>query len=163
MLKNNILQQVKEAESRLRHKLLPPNAWMRGHNFDILASCPKDELHQWFIGLYGEHIIPAIVYRYTTALQRPDLIRKDKQGEAHPLISNEALARIFRRLADRLQGVVTDTSMMTITPDFAAHFLEVYIKKTDGAKFTSDRIRFLMLSLPLAVRDLIAPEVNFPT
>jgi len=140
-----------------------PNAWMRVHNFDVLTSCPKDELHQWFIGLYGEHIIPAIVYRYTTALQRPDLIRKDKQGEAHPLISNEALARIFRRLADRLQGVVTDTSMMTITPDFAAHFLEVYIKKTDGAKFTGDRIRFLMLSLPLAVRDLIAPEVNFPT
>lgn len=163
MLKNNILQQVKEAESRLRHKLLPPNAWMRVHNFDVLTSCPKDELHQWFIGLYGEHIIPAIVYRYTTALQRPDLIRKDKQGEAHPLISNEALARIFRRLADRLQGVVTDTSMMTITPDFAAHFLEIYIKKTDGAKFTGDRIRFLMLSLPLAVRDLIAPEVNFPT
>ena len=65
--------------------------------------------------------------------------------------------------SDRLQGVVTDTSMMTITPEFAAHFLEVYIKKTDGAKFTGDRIRFLMLSLPLAVHDLIAPEVDFPT
>jgi hypothetical protein len=140
---------------------------MRVHNFDVLTSCPKDELHQWFTGLYGEHIIPAIVHRYTTALQRPDLIRKDKHGASHPLISNEALARVFRRLADRLQGVVTDTSMMTITreftPEFAAHFLEVYIKKTDGAKFTGDRIRFLMLSLPLAVRDLIAPEVDFPT
>ncbi len=62
-----------------------------------------------------------------------------------------------------MQGVVTDTSMMTITPEFAAHFLEVYIKTTDGAKFTGDRIRFLMLSLQLAVRDLIAPEVDFRT
>ena len=110
-----------------------------------------------------EHIIPAIIHRYTTALQRPDLIKLDKHGEAHPIISNEAVARVFRRLADRLQAVITDTSMMTITPEFSAHFLEAYIKKTEGAKFTGDRIRFLMLSLPLAVRNLIAPEVDFPT
>ena len=44
-------------------------------------------------------------------------------------MSNEAVARVFKRLADRLQEVVTDTSMMTITPEFSAHFLEVYIKK----------------------------------
>ena len=71
------------------------------------------------------------------------------------------LARVFKRLADRLQGVVSDTSTITITPEYAAHFLEVYVtgKKIDGAKFTGDRIRFLMLALPLAVRDLIAPEV----
>ena len=28
----------------------------------------------------------------------------------HPLVSNEAVARVFKRLADRLQGVVSDTS-----------------------------------------------------
>ena len=76
---------------------------------------------------------------------------------SHPLLSNKAVARVFKRLADRLQGVVSDTSTITITPEYAAHFLEVYVKKTDGAKFTGDRIRFLMLALPLAVRDLIAP------
>ena len=27
-----------------------------------------------------------------------------------------------------------DTSTITITPEYAAHFLEVYAKKTDGAK-----------------------------
>ena len=52
--------QVKDAEQRLRHKLFPPNAWMKVADFRVLTSCPKDELHQWFIGLYGEHIIPAI-------------------------------------------------------------------------------------------------------
>ena len=154
-----VCPQVHKMESELRHKLFPPNAWMKVLHFNFLTSCPKDELHQWFIGLYGEHIIPAIVHRYTKVLQRPDLVTVDKDGNSHPLLSNEAVARVFKRLADRLQGVVSDTSTITITPEYAAHFLEVYAEKTDGAKFTGDRIRFLMLALPLAVRDLIAPEV----
>ncbi len=86
-----------------------------GHRLQCLTSCPKDELHQWFIGLYVEHIIPAIVYRYTQFLLRPDLITLDKNGNSHPLMSNESVARVFKRLADRLQGVVSDTSMLTIT------------------------------------------------
>ena len=150
---------VSKMESELRHKLFPPNAWIKVLHFNVLTSCPKDELHQWFIRLFGEHIIPAIVYRYTKVLQRPDLVNVDKDGNSHPLLSNEAVARVFKRLADRLQGVVSDTSTITITPEYTAHFLEVYVKKTDGAKFTGDRIRFLMLALPLAVRDLIGPEV----
>ncbi len=153
--------QVKDAEHRLRHKLFPPNAWMKLTDFNVLTSCPKDELHQWFLGLYGEHIILAIVHRYTQVLQRPDLIWHDRNGVAHPIMSNEAVARVFRRLADRLQGVVADTSMMTISPEYAAHFLEVYVKKTENAKFTGDRVRFLMLTLPFLVRDLIAPEVTW--
>ena len=151
--------QVQKTEAELIHKLFPPNSWMKVLHFNVLTSCPKDELHQWFLGLYGEHIIPAIVYRYTKVLQRPDLVTVDKDGNSHPLQSNESVARVFKRLADRLQCVVSDTSTVTITPEYAAHFLEVYVKKSDGAKFTGDRIRFLMLSLPLAVRDLIAPEV----
>ena len=91
--------QVKEAEQRLLHKLFPPNAWMKVADFHVLTSCPKDKLHQWFIGLYGEHIIPAIVHRYTTVLQRPNLIYFDKNKVKHQIISNEAVARVFRRLA----------------------------------------------------------------
>ena len=87
----------------MRHKLFPPNAWMKVADFRVLTSCPKDELHQWFIGLYGEQIIPAIVHRYTTVLQRPDLIYFDKNKVKHQIISNEAVARVFRLLADRLQ------------------------------------------------------------
>ena len=146
----------------MRHKLFPSNAWMKVADLRVLTSCPKDELHQWFIGLYGEHIISAIVHRYTTVLQRPDLIHFDKNKVKHPIISNEAVARVFRRLADRLQGVVaaSDTSTVTISTDYAAHFLEVYVKKTDNAQFTGDRIRFLMLNLPFLVLDLIKPEVS---
>ncbi len=137
----------------MRHKLFPPNAWMKLTDFNVLTSCPKDELHQWFLRLYGEHIIPAIVHRYTQVLQRPDLIWHDRNGVAHPIMSNVSVARVFRRLADRLQGVVADTSMI-------AHFLEVYVKKTPNAKFTGDRVRFLMLTLPFLVKDLIAPEMT---
>ena len=109
--------QVHKMEADLRHKLFPPNAWMKVLHFNVLTSCPKDELHQWFIRLFGEHIIPAIVHRYTKVLQRPDLVNVDKDGNSHPLLSNEAVARVFKRLADRLQGVtvVSDTSTITIT------------------------------------------------
>jgi hypothetical protein len=40
---------------------------MKVLHFNVLTSCPKDELHQWFIGLYCEHIIPAI---YTVTHKR---------------------------------------------------------------------------------------------
>ncbi len=105
-------------ECELRHKLFPPNSGIKVLHFNVLTSCPKDELHQWFIGLYGEHTIPAIVRRYTKVLQRPDLITVDRDGNSHPLLSNEAVARVFKRLADRLQGVVSDTTTKTITPEY---------------------------------------------
>ena len=113
-----VCPQVHKMESELRHKLFPPNAWMKVLHFNVLTSCPKDELHQWFIGLFSEHIIPTIVHRYTKVLQRPDLVTVDKDGNSHPLLSNEAVARVFKRLADRLQGVVSDTSTITITPEY---------------------------------------------
>jgi hypothetical protein len=100
-----VYNKVHKMEADLRHKLFPPNAWMKVLHFNVLTSCPKDELHQWFIGLFGEHIIPAIVHRYTKVLQRPDLVNVDKDGNSHPLLSNEAVVRVFKRLADRLQGV----------------------------------------------------------
>ncbi len=47
----------------------------------------------------------------------------DKNSDKQPLVSNEAVARVFKRLADRLQGVVPDTSTVTIPPEYDAHFL----------------------------------------
>jgi hypothetical protein len=99
------------------------------------------------------------VHRYTQVLQRPDLFTLDRNGDKHALVFNDAVARVFKHLADRLLGVVSDKSTLTIAPEYAAHFLEVYVEKTDEAEFTGDRFRFLMMTLPLAVRDLIALEV----
>ncbi len=68
--------QVKDAEHPLRHKMFPSNAWMKLTDFNVLTSCPKDDLglHPWFLVLYCEHIIPTMVHGYTLVLQRPDLI-----------------------------------------------------------------------------------------
>jgi len=38
-----------ETEKRLKHKLLPRNAWRLIEYFELFMSCPKDELHQWFV------------------------------------------------------------------------------------------------------------------
>jgi hypothetical protein len=89
---------------------------MKVLDFNVSTSCPKDELHEWFIGIYGEHIIPAVVHRYTQVLQRPDLITVDKihkNGNSHPLLCNEAVALVFKRLADSLLGVVLDTCVIS--------------------------------------------------
>ena len=39
---------AKAAEKRIRHRLLPRNAWMLVPYFELFMSCPKDELHQWY-------------------------------------------------------------------------------------------------------------------
>ena len=57
--------------------------------------------------------------------------------------------------------VVADTSMVTISPQYATHFYNMYINGTENAKLTGDRMKILMLSLPFMVQDLIAPEVTW--
>jgi hypothetical protein len=49
--------------------------------------------------------------------------------------------------------------MLTLTPEYAAHFHDIYVKKKENATYTGDRMKMLMLTLPFMVRDLIAPEV----
>jgi hypothetical protein len=51
-----VCAQVQKMEAESTHKLFPPNAWMKVLHFNILTSCPKDELHQCFLRLYGEYI-----------------------------------------------------------------------------------------------------------
>ena len=50
--------------------------------------------------------------------------------------------------------------MVTISPQYATHFYEMYINGKENAKLTGDRMKILMLSLPFMVRDLIQPEVE---
>jgi hypothetical protein len=42
-----LVKDVKEVENRLRHKLLPVNAWKLIPCFELFMCSPKDELHQW--------------------------------------------------------------------------------------------------------------------
>jgi hypothetical protein len=110
-----------------------------------------------YLGLFGDHIVPAILYRYTQILRRPDLLT----SKGKPLVTKARLEIVWTRLADRLSTVVADTSMITISPEYAGHFYDmpVYINGKENAKLTGDRMKILMLTLPFMVRDLIAPEV----
>ena len=44
-----LVKDVKEVEKRLRHRLLPRNAWRLVPFFELFMSAPKDELHQWYV------------------------------------------------------------------------------------------------------------------
>jgi hypothetical protein len=68
---------------------------MKVLHFKVLTSCPKDELHQWFIGLYCEHIIPALVRRYTKVLQPPDLVTVDKDGNL-VIVDKNGIRKLYK-------------------------------------------------------------------
>ena len=109
-----------------------------------------------YLGLFGDHIVPAVLYRYTQVLRREDLV--DTKGK--PLVTVARLNAVWKRLADRFATVVTDTSMITLSPEYAAHFHDIYIDGKECAKMTGDHMKMLMLTLPFMVRDLITPEVR---
>ncbi len=99
--------------------------------------------------------MPAVLYRYTQVLRRPDLVN----SKGKPLLSEARLEAVWKRLSDRFTTVVADISMITLSPAYAAHFHDIYIDGKENAKMTGDRMKMLMLTLPFMVRDLIAPEV----
>ena len=103
--------------------------------------------------------MPAVLYRYTQVLRRSDLLN----SKGKPLVTTARLEAVWKRLADRLSTVVADTSMITMSTAYAAHFHDIYIDGKENAKMTGDRMKMLMLTLPFLVRDLIAPEVNVHT
>ena len=96
-----------------------------------------------------------MLHRYTQVLRRDDLIN----SKGKPLVTAARLEAVWKRLSDRFATVVADTSMITMSTDYAAHFHDIYIDGKEHAKMTGDRMKMLMLTLPFMVRDLIAPEV----
>ena len=109
------------------------------------------------LGLFGDHIVSAVLYRSTQVLRREDLVN----SKGKPLLTTARLEAVWKRLADRLATVVADTSMITLSPEYAAHFHDIYIDGKECAKMTGDRMKMLMLTLPFLVRDLIEPEVSY--
>ena len=100
--------------------------------------------------------MPAVLYRYTQVLRRPDLVN----SKGKPLVTNARLEAVWKRLSDRFATVVADTSMITLSTAYASHFHDIFIDGKENAKMTGDCMKMLMLTLPFMVRDLIAPEVH---
>jgi hypothetical protein len=123
--------------------------------FTLYVLCMYN-FHHRYLGLFGDHIVPAVLYRYTQELRRPDLIN----SKGKPLVTTARLEAVWKRLADRFATVVADTSIITLSTDYAAHFHDIYIDGKENAKMTGDHMKMLMPTIPFMVRDLIAPEVK---
>jgi hypothetical protein len=150
-------------ERLLKCKLRPRNAYFNATLLELLMACPREELHQFLIGLYGDYIIPATVFEIERVLRDPALITS-RPGAAVTtyVISNDRLAAVWARLRDRLASVDSSSSMVQVTQDYAAHFYDMYINKHEGKHLTGDRVHILLLTIPFVLRDLIAPEVCIP-
>jgi hypothetical protein len=140
---------------------LVPNAYHRAQNFNWLQAVPREELHQFLIGVYGDYVIPSTLYEYEKVLRRPDLVisRPDARIVKY-LVSNDMLVGVWARVRDRLSSPDSSASMLEVTVDYAAHFYDMYVEKHKGKHLTGERIRILLLTLPFLLRDLIAPEVT---
>jgi hypothetical protein len=157
-----MLYQVDKLVRLLKHKLRPENAYFKAQDFEVLLSAPKEELHQFLIGLYGDHLLPATMYEIEKVLRGPDSIKGfDKNKAPIYVVSKKRLKVVWKRLRDRLASVDSSTSTVEITNDYAAHFYDMFINKHDGKHMTGDRMKILLLNLPFLLRDLLAPEVIF--
>jgi hypothetical protein len=58
-----------------------------------------------YLGLFGDHIVPAVLYRYTQVLRREDLVNINGK----PLVTTARLEAVWKRLADRFATVMADT------------------------------------------------------
>jgi hypothetical protein len=135
--------------------LRPDNAFLKAKDLDLPAACPREELHQFLIGLYGEYIIPASLHSYTEILRAPALYKSPNR----PLVSDAKMRGVWARLRDRLSSLDSSSTMVEVTPAYATHFIDMYVDKHTGKHMTGDRVRILLLTLPFLLRGLIAPEV----
>ena len=80
--------------------------------------------------------------------------------DGKPLLSDRDLAQTFNRLVVRLSSFRAEESMVTITPEFAAHVHALHVKKDIGKKLTGDRTLLLMPAMLSVCRDLAREEVT---
>jgi hypothetical protein len=93
-------------------------------------------------GLFGDHIVPAVLYQYTQVLRREDLVNT----KGKPLATTASREAVWKQLAESLATVVADTSMITLSPEFGTHFHDIYMDGKEGAKMTGDHMIMLMRS-----------------
>ena len=77
--------QVDDAEKALKMKIRPKNAFLSCYKLNFLAAMPREELHQFLIGLYGEYIIPSAFHSIKSVLRSENF---GHQGPEHGHIDN---------------------------------------------------------------------------
>jgi len=122
--------------------------------FHATIMLPRDFLHHILLGLFGFHIIKALIYLIMSLISKSVFCQS--YGPRRAPVPESVMKRVLRRLATRLSTVQSDESCLTITQKFARHFLKVY---EDGkSSFTGPRMINIMLVLPYMLRDIAGPE-----
>ena len=99
-------------------------ARLLGIDFDVFLGCLRDMLHHILLGLFGQHIVNAIMHLLQQALTDPLYWRSGGPGDP-ALMSDEKMNAIWNRLAERLALIIQDESGYTINAKMAKHFLKV--------------------------------------
>ena len=120
-----------------------------------MIGLPRDFLHWIVLGLFGYHIVRAIIYLLSKTIVAPAYLTQ--HGNRKALVFQATSSNIFRRLARRLSRIPADESCLTISEKFAQHFLKVY--EQGKSKFTGPRMLYLMLVLPYVLVDLVGKEI----
>ncbi len=66
--------QVDDADKALKMKIRPWNAFLSCYKLTFFAAMPREELHQFLIGLYGENIIPSAFHSIKSVLRKPEFV-----------------------------------------------------------------------------------------
>ena len=122
--------------------------------FHATLMLPRDFLHHILLGLFGHHIIKALIYLIMSFISKPVFCQS--HGPRSAPVPESVMKRVMRRLATRLSTVRSDESCLTITQKFARHFLRVY--ENGKSSFTGTRMINIMLVLPYMLRDIAGPE-----
>ena len=84
-----MISQVADAEAALKMKIHPVNAFFQCYNFAYLSGLPREELHQFLVGLYGEYIVPSAFHLITSVLRKPEFILSCSVRQGGQQISGE--------------------------------------------------------------------------
>ena len=119
-----------------------------------VIGLPRDFLHWVLLGLFGYHIVRAIIYLLSTIVVAPAYLTE--HGNRKAPVSQSTSSHILRRLARCLSCITADESCLTISEKFSHHFLKVY--EEGKSSFTGARMAYLMLVLPYVLVDLVGKE-----
>ena len=119
-----------------------------------VIGLPRDFLHWILLGLFGYHIVRAIICLLSKTIVAPAYLTQ--HGNRKAPIFQATSSNILRPLARRLSRITADESCLTISEKFAQHFLKVYVE--GKSKFTGPRMLYLMLVLPYVLVDLVGKE-----
>jgi hypothetical protein len=121
---------------------------------DPVMGMPRDFLHWIILGLFGYHIVRAIIHLISETILAAAYLTE--HGSRKAPVNQQTMHHVLQRLARRLARIDADESCLTISEEFAQHFLKVY--ELGKSSFTGPRMTYLILVLPYVMTDLVGEE-----